>query len=271
MTPLHPLDQATTLVPTGERRAIGATSPFYANMAGPFGGATAAVLLRAVLEDPACLGDPIALTVNFCGPIADGAFEVSWVEKRAGRTVQHWTVDLTQNGKVAATASVVCARRTEAWTHQPAAIPTVPPASAVEPLPLGERDGWLRRYAFRILEGPPLFGIKPTDGPRSARTVCWLNDLPERTLDFLSLAALSDAFLVRIIQVRGTLGPMGTITLTTYFHTDGEALTANGARPVLGVADANVFHRGFADQEARLWRDDGLLLATSVQASFFRD
>lgn len=271
MTTLHPLDEATALTPAGERRAVGRTSPYYANMAGPFGGTTAATLLRAVLEDPARIGDPIALTVNFCGPIADGAFEVSWIEKRTGRTVQHWTVDLVQNGKVAATASVVCARRTESWGHRPAAMPAAPPAADVTPLDMGGRNGWTQRYAFRFIEGAPQFGEPPTDGPRSARTLCWLSDLPDRTLDFLSLAALSDAFIVRIIQVRGVRGPMGTITLTTYFHADGEALAAGGSRPILGVADAKVFHGGFADQEASLWRDDGLLLATSVQQSFYRD
>lgn len=271
MTTLHPLDQATTLSPTGHRTATGQTSPWYANMAGPFGGTTAATLLRAVLDDPARIGDPIALTVNFCGPIADGEFEVSWIEKRTGRTVQHWTVDLVQNGKVAATASVVCARRTESWSHRPAVMPDAPPAAAVEPLFMGGRNGWTQRYAFRFIEGAPRFGEPPEDGPRGARTLCWLSDLPDRTLDFLSLAALSDAFIVRIIQVRGTFGPMGTITLTTYFHADSEALTANGPRPILGVADAKVFHGGFADQEASLWRDDGLLLATSAQASFYRD
>lgn len=271
MTTLHPLDEATALTPTGARTAVGRTSDWYANMAGPFGGTTAATLLRAVLEDPARIGDPIALTVNFCGPIADGAFEVSWIEKRTGRTVQHWTVDLVQNGKVAATASVVCGRRTETWEHRPGVMPAAPPSAGVAPLEMGARLGWIQRYAFRFIEGAPLFGQPPTDGPRSARTLCWLSDLPDRALDFLSLAALSDAFIVRIIQVRGTVGPMGTVTLTTYFHTDGETLAANGARPILGVADANIFNRGFADQQAGLWRDDGVLLATSVQQSFFRD
>lgn len=271
MTTLHPLDEATALTPAGERRAVGRTSPYYANMAGPFGGTTAATLLRAVLDDPARIGDPIALTVNFCGSIADGEFEVSWIEKRTGRTVQHWTVDLVQNGKVAATASVVCARRTESWGHRPAAMPAAPPAADVTPLDMGGRNGWTQRYAFRFIEGAPRFGEPPTDGPRSARTLCWLSDLPDRTLDFLSLAALSDAFIVRIIQVRGVRGPMGTITLTTYFHADGEALAASDSRPILGVADAKVFSGGFADQEASLWRDDGLLLATSFQASFYRD
>ncbi|MDP1632599.1 MAG: thioesterase family protein [Caulobacter sp.] len=271
MTARHPLDDATTLTPTGERTATGATHPAYANMAGPFGGATAATLLRAVLDDPARIGEPIALTVTFCGPIADGGFEVSWIEKRTGRTVQHWTVDLVQNGKVAATASVVCARRTESWEHRPATMPAAPAAAGVPPLDIGARLAWLQRYAFRFIEGPPQFAGAPGDGPQSARSLCWLSDLPERTLDFLSLAALSDAFIVRIIQVRGKPGPMGTITLTTYFHAGAEALAANGARPILGVADANIFHGGFADQEASLWRDDGVLLATSVQASFYRD
>lgn len=271
MTTLHPLDEATTLTPTGDRTATGRTHPAYANMAGPFGGTTAATLLRAVLEDPACIGDPIALTVTFCGAIADGEFEVSWIEKRTGRTVQHWTVDLVQNGKVAATASVVCGRRTETWEHRPGVMPVAPPAAEVAPLEMGARLGWIQRYAFRFVEGAPQFGQPPEEGTRSARTLCWLSDLPERTLDFLSLAALSDAFIVRIIQVRGKPGPMGTITLTTYFHTDGEALAANGARPILGVADANIFNRGFADQEASLWSQDGVLLATSVQASFYRD
>jgi acyl-CoA thioesterase len=271
MTTLHPLDEATTLTPAGERRATGRTHPAYANMAGPFGGATAATLLRAVLEDPACIGDPIALTVNFTGAIADGEFEVSWIEKRTGRTVQHWTVDLVQNGKVAATASVVCALRTETWEHRPGVMPAAPPAAEVAPVDLGGRLGWLQRYVFRFVEGAPQFGAPPEAGLGNARTVCWLSDLPERTLDFLSLAALSDAFIVRIIQVRGVRGPMGTITLTTYFHTDAETLAANGAQPILGVADSRVFNRGFADQEASLWSQDGVLLATSVQASFYRD
>jgi acyl-CoA thioesterase len=271
MTAPHPLDEATRLTPTGERRATGRTHPAYANMAGPFGGTTAATLLRAVLDDPACIGEPIALTVNFTGAIADGEFEVSWIEKRTGRTVQHWTVDLVQNGKVAATASVVCAVRTEAWEHRPAVMPAAPPSAEIAPMEMGARLGWLARYAFRFVEGDPRFGEAAPETPLSARTLCWLSDLPERTLDFLSLAALSDAFIVRIVQVRGVRGPMGTITLTTYFHADGETLAANGARPILGVADAKVFNRGFADQEASLWSQDGVLLATSVQASFYRD
>ena len=50
-------------------------------MVGPFGGTTAAAALAAVLAHPARQGEPIALTVNFAGPVAQGAFDVeapSW-------------------------------------------------------------------------------------------------------------------------------------------------------------------------------------------------
>lgn len=271
MATLHPLDEATTLTPIGERRARGHTSPHYWNMAGPFGGATAATLLRAVVEDPARIGDPLALTANFCAPIAEGGFEVCWREVRAGKTTQHWAVELIQNDKVAASASIVCARRRETWTHRPGVMPAVPSADAVPPLDLQGRGGWLERYGFRFVEGAPGWGEEPPVEPRSARSVLWLDDQPARPLDFVSLAALSDAFFVRIIQVRGTRQPMGTVTLTTYFHAAQAVLDANGAAPILGVADARVFHDNFHDQDISLWTADGVLLATGVQVAWFRE
>lgn len=271
MTALHPLDQATALTPAGDRRATGHTSPHYWNMAGPFGGATAATLLRAVLDDPARIGDPLALTVNFCAPIAEGGFEVVWRGMRAGKTTQHWNVEMRQGGQVVSTASVVCARRRETWTHRPGVMPAVPPADAVAALDLQGRGGWLERYGFRFVEGAPRWGEEPPAQPRSARSVLWLNDLPDRPLDFVSLAALSDAFFVRIIQVRGTRQPMGTVTLTTCFHAAKAVLDANGTAPILGVADAKIFHDNFADQDVSLWTSGGVLLATGVQVAWFKE
>ena len=118
MTTVHPLDEATALTAAGERRATGHTSPHYWNMAGPFGGATAATLLRAVLEDPARIGDPLALTVNFCAPIAEGGFEVAWTEMRAGKTTQHWNVEMRQDGRIVSTASIVCSIVRSPWSRR---------------------------------------------------------------------------------------------------------------------------------------------------------
>jgi hypothetical protein len=68
----HDFDAAIQLEALGGHRYGGATSPAYANMVGPFGGITSAVLLNATLLHPERQGEPIALTVNFAGPVADG-------------------------------------------------------------------------------------------------------------------------------------------------------------------------------------------------------
>ena len=270
-TPLHPLDLATQLTPSGEGRLAGRTSEAYWNMMGPFGGTTAATLLRAALDAPQRLGDPVALTVNFCAPIAEGAFEVSLTETRTNRSTQHWTMALAQDHGVAATASAVFAKRRETWPHQPAECPPLPPAGTLPRLETEGRNAWLQHYEFRFAEGPMVLEPRADDDPASAYSRLYIRDLPERKLDFVSLAALTDIFFVRIFQVRGRMAPAGTVSLTSYFHTDADGLAAQGTKPLIGMADANIFTKGFFDQTAKLWGADGTLLATTVQTVYYRE
>ena len=76
---MHPLDEATSLA-RDPREPIrrGRTSDAYWTFIGPFGGASAATALRAVLEHPDRAGDPLAVTVNFCAPIERGEYEVTF-------------------------------------------------------------------------------------------------------------------------------------------------------------------------------------------------
>ena len=55
-------------------RIEGHTSDAYWNMVGPFGGITAATALNAVLQHPALLGQPVALTVNYAAALAKGRY-----------------------------------------------------------------------------------------------------------------------------------------------------------------------------------------------------
>ena len=271
MSDLHPLDEAVALSRNSDATLSGAPHPAYANMAGPFGGITAAVLLNAVLIDERRLADPIALTVNFCGAIRDGGFEIAARLIRGGKSTQHWSVELTQDGVIAATASVVCGARRQTWSHFPAKAPRAPQTGDVAQMSRDGRMEWIKRYDMRFIEGD-LTGYPRTDGAlHSARSLVWLQDDPARPLDFLSLAALSDAFFVRIMHARGTFQPMATVTMTTYFHVGSSELAQIGAVPVLGEADASVFHDCFADQTCALWSPDGRLLANGVQATWFKE
>ena len=104
MSNTHVFDEAVALQPQGESGFTGHTSPAYANMIGPFGGITAAQVLNAVLLHPQRLGEPVAMTINFAGPVADGPFTIRPHAARTNRSTQHWTVELLQGDEVLVTA-----------------------------------------------------------------------------------------------------------------------------------------------------------------------
>jgi acyl-CoA thioesterase len=267
----HPLDEALALEPVGPGVVRGRTTPAYWNMAGPFGGTTGALMLKAVLDHPERRGRPAALTVNFCAAVAEGEFEIAVRLMRDGRSTQHWNVELSQDGRgVATTASVVTAAERETWGHRIAVAPTILPP---EHLPLRDapgRNAWLRCYEMRFAEGALDMDAHPSGHIGGAYSKLWVRDAPPRPLDYPALAAISDSFIVRIAQVRGDLPPIATATLTTYFLADEAALARQGDRPLIGVADAKLFQHGFNDQSAELWSDDGELLAVSTQIVWFK-
>ncbi len=269
----HPLDAATEL--SGHADApvrTGRTSDAYWTFISPFGGSSAATALRAVLEHPGREGDPIAITVNFCAPIARGAFEVHTRRARANRSSQHWLVEFRQEGSEEAvlTASLVTAARRDSWSHQTATAPTLPAFASIQPIDNGRSLPWVARYGFRFAEGPPERGAATFDPPKSPRSVLWLQDEPARPLDAMSLLALSDAFFGRIFQVIGRIPPFGTVSMTTHFHAGGDELAAHGSEPLAAVADAHVFHRSYCDQSVQLYGRGGQLLATSTQIAYFK-
>ncbi|MBS0530057.1 MAG: thioesterase family protein, partial [Proteobacteria bacterium] len=71
--PEHVFDVATRVVP-GDSRWLGHTSDDYWAFVGPFGGVTAATMLRAIMGHVERAGDPLAVTINYCAPIARGPF-----------------------------------------------------------------------------------------------------------------------------------------------------------------------------------------------------
>ncbi|MFO1320530.1 MAG: thioesterase family protein [Burkholderiales bacterium] len=267
----HVLDEAIRLVPAGEHTYTGATHPAYANMVGPFGGTTCAVLLNAVLLHPMRLGDPIAQTVNYAGPIADGPFEVEAVPTRTNRSTQHWNLKLTQDGMVCASGSAVFAKRRETWSVQEAVPPQdMPPASSLSRLPTEGLPPWARCFDMRFPPGEEPFRF---DGQEQshANTRLWVRDAPPRPLDFAGLASLCDSFFPRIFDRRRRPAPIGTVTLSSFFHADIDLLAAQGEHHLLGTAHALNFRNGYFDQSAEIWSDNGQLLASTHQMVYFRE
>jgi acyl-CoA thioesterase len=268
---MHPFDAAIALRPAHDDHFLGATSPAYANMVGPFGGTTGAVLLNAALLHPARLGDPVALTVNFASAVAEGEFEIKARAIRTNRSTQHWLIELTQAGEIAATATAVFALRRETWSAPEAIAPQgVPPAEALARAGRTAPLAWVDRYDMRFAAGDMPDRFDGEERPDSKSSL-WVRDEPPRPLDFASLAALCDTFFPRVFIRRRKRVPIGTVSLTTYFHADTAMLAAQSDRHVLGTARALNFRNGYFDQSAEVWNDAGQLLASTHQIVYFRE
>lgn len=272
----HPFDEAMQLKPAGSHRPhtwLGTTSAAYGNMIGPFGGTTAASLLQAVLLHPARLGEPIALTANFAAALSEGAFGITATPMRTNRSTQHWSMTLTQVDDsgvdaVAATASAVTALRRPTRSDHEFPMPDAAFDPALPRLSL-TTSAWTGRYDMRALCGmiPQVW-----DGTESdSLTRLWLRDDPPRPLDFLSLAAMSDAFFPRIWLRRATRVAAGTVSISSYFHASSDDLAQVGTGYLLGQARGQRFYNGFFDQSAQLWSPAGAVLATSSQMVYYKE
>ena len=264
----HMFDAAIALAPVQEGHYTGHTHPAYGNMVGPFGGVIGASLLNAIMQHPLRLGDPLSLTVHFAAPIADGSFAVQARAVRTNRSTQHWYVELIQHDEVAAFATAVTAVRRDTWDALDAVFPLVPPSAGLAPVPPIPRAAWTACYEMRFIDGLP---GAPGSGSDSSESRLWIRDLPARPLDFLSLSAICDAFFPRIFVRRPKWVAIGTVALTTYFHADAGQLAAQGGAPVLGLARALNFRKGFFDQTAEIWSEAGELLATTHQVVYFKE
>lgn len=266
---MHDFDQAIAMEPQADGTFVGHTSPAYANMVGPFGGISAAQMLNAVLVHPQRLGDPVSLTINFAAALAPGSFVVAARAARTNRSTQHWIIEVLQGGETVLTGTVFTAQRRETWSVDEDAMPICPPPDQVPggegPIPME----WIKRYEMR-----PVAGAMPKvwDGSGdSSLTQLWVRDNPPRPLDFASLTALADTFFPRVFVRRATLVPIGTVTMTIYFHADQSQLQASGTGYLMGQARAQAFRNGYFDHTAQLWNEAGVLLATTHQVVYYKN
>jgi len=189
---------------------------------------------------------------------------------RTNRSTQHWTIAIEQKGETVATATAFTAVRRDTWQASEVPMPQMPrPADVARPR--GKpRVAWVDNYDIRFVEG----GM-PTawDGTESAtsRTRLWVRDQPERPLDFASLTSMSDIFFPRLFLRRASFVPIGTVSMTIYFHASEAQLRETGTGYLLGQAQGQAFRAGYFDHGAHLWNEAGLLLASTQQVVYYKE
>jgi acyl-CoA thioesterase len=178
---------------------------------------------------------------------------------------------MTQNEQVVMTGTVVTAARRTTWSGQDAIMPATKSPGAY---PLSKRAApmrWLDRYEIR-----PIVGSMPTimdESENDSLSQLWCKDSDQRQVDMQSLAAFCDLFFPRLLLRRAKLVPFGTVSMTSYFHTDSAQLRAcaTAENYLLGQAKAQAYRNGFFDQTAQLWSESGLLLASTHQVVYYKE
>jgi len=270
----HSLDAMLALTPLAPGVYDGHTHAGYWNMVGPYGGATAALALHSILQHPDCLGEPVALTINYAGPLVAGPLRIEATPVRTNRSTQHWTVALLQGGpdgapEVTTTATAVTAVRRDTFSAEDVRPPHMPDPQTCERFDTTGAMEWLQRYDMRVVTGaiPQAWD----DSAHEPLSQLWVRDNPPRALDFPALAALCDVFFPRVWLRRARRVPAGTVSMTIYFHADRAQLAAQGEQFVLGQAGAQAFRNGFFDQTAQVWDSAGQLLATTHQTVYYKE
>ena len=277
---VHPFDAALQLQPQADGSLLGATSPAWANMVGPFGGITAATVVQAIVGHPQCLGSPVSLTVNYVAAIADGTFSLQLRIARTNRSTQHWVFEFHQTGadgnpQCVLTGSAMTATFRDTWGANDLPMPQVPPPHALPEANVPRSVEWLTRYEMRTIAGglPQVWDRSESTLPpdEASLSQLWVRDRAGRALDYAALTALADIFFPRVWVRRAHWTAAGTVSMTVYFHTDSAQLAQVGSGYLLAQARGQVFRNGFFDQSGCLWSEDGVPLATTHQLMYFKD
>ncbi|MCQ9368118.1 thioesterase family protein [Brevibacterium sp. 50QC2O2] len=263
----HPLDRVIGTSDVDVDTVRAATDPAFANMVGPYGGATAATVVAAIERDQRVHGRPVALTLNYAAPVADGSYELHRTPVRTNNSNQHWTCTVEQNGSTVLTGSALTAVERGGWTDLEVTGP-VAPAPAEVPVAKPVRGlAWLDNYEMRFVTGA--FPVDGAEASPDSTTTVWVRHARPRGWDYPALASACDIFGPRIFNRLGRAVPAGTVTLTSYFHAGPDVLAEQGEY-LLCTVRATQFFSGLADQRAQIWGADGSLLATTTQLCYYK-
>ena len=265
---VHLFDQALALaqVKTTDHRAAyeGQVHPAFKNINDPYGGWSAAVLARAILNtcDPEL--ELVSLTTDYLSVPSGGRLQIDVDCDRSGRRTEFWCAVLTGQADTspANRAIAILARRRDTleWTEgSPPDVPSPEDCHTID-LPMA----W-----SQVIEIRPTVDL-PMSINRDTHFSAWVRFTPARELDSVALVALADTPMPRLFQVIGRPEPVATVSMTVYLHATSADYAAVGGDYLLVDTRGARGGRGFYDQHATIWSRDGRLLVTTQQIVWYR-
>ncbi len=239
--------------------------PRYMGAQSMFGGWTAAILLKSVLDDDKAQGTPAALTAHYLKAVTPNTeHNIRTRFVGGGRSLSFWQAELWPLGaeEPAVIAVIVLANRRDSDRFVECVMPEAPDPDS---LPSVHPPG---TFGERTVHRPVL-GFPWSNQP-GTRSISWVREMTGRSMDYLQLTFLADAYAPRVFQISSGPRPSSTLTLSVYYHATSPELNAIGDDYVLNEAIGTRAEQSTAGQQARLWSRSGALLATTEQLHWFK-
>ena len=259
------LDESLALETLGAGHWRGHAHALFEASNGMFGGWTVALLLKAVIGDPAATGSAVAITVNFVAAVRPGSdLRLQTTCIGAGRSLAHWRCDVVDeaSGALLATALVIMANRRESDRYTENAMPEIALPETLPPF----RPPFPNKPPLEIRSGA---GGSPFNRG-DTRTLGWEKETSGRSIDVLTLALLSDLGAPRIFTISPAPRPSATLTLSINFLAGEAELAACGDDFILSDMIATRIEQSTVGSRKSMWSRAGALLATSEQVCWFR-
>ena len=258
------LDESLALEAIGAGSWRGHAHALFEASNGMFGGWTVALLLKAIISDPAATGSAIAMTVNFIATVQPGSdLRLLTSCIGAGRSLAHWRCDVVDEASstLLATSLVILGNRRESDRYTEGAMPEMALPETFPPF----------RPPF---PNKPTLEIRSPDGSPFnrgyTRTLSWEKETSGRPIDVLTLALLSDLGAPRIFTISPAPRPSATLTLSVNFLASEAELAACGDDFILSDMIATRIEQSTVGTRKTMWSRAGALLATSEQVCWFR-
>ena len=264
----YSLDKSLTLKPFSDDQFELAADRTYWNFRSAFGGWVSAATLAAVEQNPAFRGQLLSKDIRFMAPVEAETlrFVVEHLAKK--RTTDFWRVSVTDasdTSKLLAAADIVTGKK----RHSDLSFEPIPPAEMsidaggrLEASDMTPR--WFSRFEQILTHGVP---FKANDTPKS---IVLIREADQRPLDAKGLVAIADTPMPRVFFVSEQPRMSSTLSLSTHIYASDEEIKQTGVEFLTLTANSAVIRHSTLNQEVRIYRRDGLLLATSYQTAIFR-
>lgn len=228
----------------------------------------AAATIKALQLTEGCRGEIISQHLQFISAVKADTLYALVTLRESKRQTDFWSVvisDAAEEGRQLAVAEIVAgSRRNHDLTYDPPLPAYKQPEDCVRMRnnPLSPR--WLDRYELMLSSGKP-FTKNPTPN-----AVTLIREDDHRPPDTMSITAILDASMPRVFFITDTARMASTLSMSSHIYASDAEIADIGSDFMILEADSAAVRHGLSNEEVRLFRRDGLLIATSYQTAVFK-